>query len=184
MEMYVQDLNEGLTEGVSGEPGWSRRAVPRVHAVSLLVCRPLLARHLLLARRILFRASLTVAPRVPLPAPHPSWRRWHVDRHGGPAAMQESQEFDFDGQANDPVGAGWGMDDLDSVLLKGMKKKRRQCVLTAAARLVSRRAASCLAVSCGSRVRGPISASFARELTAAAATHCGTGVPRVWSGWS
>ena len=36
---------------------------------------------------------------------------------------------DFDGaQMNDPVGAGWGMDDLDAMLLKGMQKKRRQCV--------------------------------------------------------
>ena len=34
-------------------------------------------------------------------------------------------------QMNDPVGAGWGMDDLDAMLLKGMQKKRRQCVAPA-----------------------------------------------------
>ena len=40
---------------------------------------------------------------------------------------QDDKEFDFDGQgSSDPVGAGWGMDDLDSMLLKGMQKKRRQ----------------------------------------------------------
>ena len=42
--------------------------------------------------------------------------------------FKEIKEFDFEGGSGaDPVGAGWGMDDLDSMLLKGMKKKRQQC---------------------------------------------------------
>ena len=54
---------------------------------------------------------------------------WPADRHATllRRAAQEDKEFDFDGQgSSDPVGAGWGMDDLDSMLLKGMQKKRQQ----------------------------------------------------------
>ena len=50
-----------------------------------------------------------------------------------PLAAQGDKEFDFDGQgSSDPVGAGWGMDDLDSMLLQGMQKKRQQYVRTCA----------------------------------------------------
>jgi hypothetical protein len=42
-----------------------------------------------------------------------------------PNRVQGTSDFD-EAQGSDPVGAGWGMDDLDSMLLKGMQKKRRQ----------------------------------------------------------
>jgi hypothetical protein len=42
--------------------------------------------------------------------------------------MEDSEgKVDFDSAAmSDPVGAGWGMDDLDAMLLQGMQKKKRQ----------------------------------------------------------
>eukprot|EP01051_Picozoa_sp_SAG22_P013993 SAG22_NODE_1636_length_3923_cov_3.294195_3_plen_997_part_00 len=45
----------------------------------------------------------------------------------------DEDKINFDESAADPVGAGWGMDDLDAMLLKGIKKKaRRRMILTVA----------------------------------------------------
>lgn len=156
--MYVQDLNEGLTDGAAVRAPRAPRALGAARGFAM---RALVASC----------AEGTIAPR-PSHRPPPI-AQLAAETPADARCAQDDNEFDFDGQgSSDPVGAGWGMDDLDSMLLKGMQKKRRQCVLGALPLL---RAAP----------HGGCCHRAARCLTALLLLHGhAAGVLRVWSAWS